>query len=60
MQHTVAAEPVASVMTVQVLPVDEVVVLESMTMEIPVLAGVTGIVVEVAVTIGDLVHEATR
>jgi acetyl-CoA carboxylase biotin carboxyl carrier protein len=63
MQHTVAAELVASVLNVHVAPgdsvqpLDEVVVLESMKMEIPVLAEVTGIVAEVVVNVGDVVHE---
>lgn len=63
MQHTVAAELVASVLNVQVVPgdsveaLDEVVVLESMKMEIPVLAEVRGTVAEVVVNVGDVVHE---
>lgn len=63
MQHTVVAELVASVLNVHVAPgdtvepLDEVVVLESMKMEIPVLAEVTGTVTEVVVNVGDVVHE---
>lgn len=63
MQHTVVAELVASVLTVhvaadqRVAPMDEVVVLESMKMEIPVLAEAAGRVAEVVVKPGDVVHE---
>ena len=63
MQHTVVAELVASVLNVHVAPgdtvdpLDEVVVLESMKMEIPVLSEVTGEVTEVVVNVGDVVHE---
>lgn len=63
MQHTVAAELVASVLNVHIAPgdkvepMDELVVLESMKMEIPVLAEVQGTVAEVVVNVGDVVHE---
>ena len=63
MRHTVAAELVANVAQVpvavgdQVGPTDTVVLLDSMKMEIPVLAEVTGIVSEVAVGPGDVVTE---
>lgn len=63
MQHTVVAELVASVLNVHVAPgdtvepLDEVVVLESMKMEIPVLAEVAGVVREMTVTKGDVVNE---
>ena len=55
MSHTVVAELVAAVMKVevevgqQVAADDEVVILESMKMEIPVLAEVAGRVIEVVV-----------
>ncbi|GAB3623547.1 biotin/lipoyl-binding carrier protein [Mariniluteicoccus endophyticus] len=61
--HTVTAELVASVMKVEVAigdrvtPTDPVVVLESMKMEIPVLAEKDGIVREVVVTEGDVVRD---
>lgn len=63
MNHAVLAELVASVLTVDVAvgdrvePTDEVVLLESMKMEIPVLAGVSGTVAEVVVGTGDVVHD---
>lgn len=63
MTHTVVAELVAAVLTVevevgqQVAPSDAVVVLESMKMEIPVLAEVAGAVVEVVVAGGDVVSD---
>ena len=63
MTHTVVAELVAAVLTVevevgqQVAPSDAVVVLESMKMEIPVLAEVAGSVVEVVVAGGDVVND---
>src|SRR5665647_1015210 len=53
MSHTVSAEIVANVLSVDVAvgdtvgPLDSVVLLESMKMEIPVLADVTGTVVEI-------------
>jgi acetyl-CoA carboxylase biotin carboxyl carrier protein len=62
-KHTVAAELVANVAQVPVAvgdavgPTDTVVLLDSMKMEIPVLAEVTGTVVEVAVEPGDVVTE---
>ena len=55
MSHTVSAEIVANVLSVDVAvgdtvgPLDSVVLLESMKMEIPVLADVTGTVVEIVV-----------
>jgi acetyl-CoA carboxylase biotin carboxyl carrier protein len=63
MTHTVVAELVAAVLTVevevgqQVAPADPVVILESMKMEIPVLAEVAGSVVEVVVADGDVVND---
>jgi acetyl-CoA carboxylase biotin carboxyl carrier protein len=63
MTHTVVAELVAAVLTVevevgqQVAPTDSVVILESMKMEIPVLAEVAGSVVEVVVADGDVVSD---
>lgn len=61
--HSIAAEMVANVMTVHVKPGDkvsigdEVVLLESMKMEIPVLSEFTGTVNEVKVVSGDVVQE---
>ena len=61
--HTIAAELVANVATVlvstgdTVAPTDTLVILESMKMEIPVLAEVPGIVTELAVTVGDVIRE---
>ena len=63
MTHTVVAELVAAVLKVevevgqQVAPADSVVILESMKMEIPVLAEVAGSVVEVVVADGDVVND---
>ena len=63
MTHTVVAELVAAVLKVevevgqQVAPTDSVVILESMKMEIPVLAEVAGSVVEVVVADGDVVND---
>jgi biotin carboxyl carrier protein len=63
MSHTVAAELVASVFQVvaevgqTVGPTDTLVILESMKMEIPVLAEVAGVVSEVAVQPGDNISE---
>jgi acetyl-CoA carboxylase biotin carboxyl carrier protein len=63
MGHVVVAELVANVLSVEVEPgqrvgpQDAVAVLESMKMEIPVLAEVAGSVAEVVVTPGDVVHE---
>ncbi len=63
MSHTVAAELVASVFQVvaavgqRVEPTDTLVILESMKMEIPVLAEVSGLVVEIAVQQGDNISE---
>ncbi|MVA76184.1 biotin/lipoyl-binding carrier protein [Auraticoccus sp. F435] len=63
MSHTVSAELVASVLKVgvsvgqQVGPQDEVVLLESMKMEIPVLAEVAGTVAEVVARTGDVVRD---
>ena len=63
MSHTVTAELVASVLTVEVEVGtkvgrgDPVVVLESMKMEIPVLAEVDGVVAEVVAVQGDVVTE---
>jgi acetyl-CoA carboxylase biotin carboxyl carrier protein len=63
MGHQVNAELVASVLRVIAGPGDEVaaddtlVILESMKMEIPVLAEVAGTVAEIAVREGDVVTE---
>ena len=63
MSHTVVAELVAAVMTVEVevgdrvTADDPVVILESMKMEIPVLAEVPGTVSEVVVASGDVVND---
>jgi acetyl-CoA carboxylase biotin carboxyl carrier protein len=63
MTHTVVAELVAAVLKVevevgqQVAAADSVVILESMKMEIPVLADVAGSVVEVVVADGDVVND---
>lgn len=63
MSHVVVAELVANVLSVdveigqRVAPEDQVVVLESMKMEIPVLADVAGTVTEVVVMVGDVVRD---
>ena len=63
MTHTVVAELVAAVLKVEVevgqhvAAADSVVILESMKMEIPVLADVAGSVVEVVVADGDVVSD---
>lgn len=63
MSHVVVAELVANVFSVEVAPgqrveaSDPVVVLESMKMEIPVLADVAGTVSEVVVQVGDVVRD---
>ena len=63
MPHTVVAELVANVGQVLVTvgdtvgPLDTLVILESMKMEIPVLAEVSGIVSEVSVATGDAISE---
>jgi acetyl-CoA carboxylase biotin carboxyl carrier protein len=63
MSHTVVAELVAAVMKVEVevgqrvTAEEPVVILESMKMEIPVLAEVAGSVVEVVVGEGDVVND---
>jgi|SRR5215211_2163416 acetyl-CoA carboxylase biotin carboxyl carrier protein len=63
MSHTVVAELVAAVMKVevevgqQVAADDAVVILESMKMEIPVLADVAGSVAEIVVSAGDVVND---
>jgi acetyl-CoA carboxylase biotin carboxyl carrier protein len=63
MSHVVAAELVANVGQVlvavgdEVEPNDMLVILESMKMEIPVLAEVSGVVSEVAVSPGDAIRE---
>jgi acetyl-CoA carboxylase biotin carboxyl carrier protein len=63
MSHTVVAELVAAVMKVEVevgskvAADDPVVILESMKMEIPVLAEVSGTVTEVVVSDGDVVND---
>jgi biotin carboxyl carrier protein len=62
-KHTIAAELVANVGVVlvevgsYVSPTDSVVILESMKMEIPVLAETSGTVVEIAVASGDAIRE---
>ncbi len=61
--HVIAAELVANVATVvvgtgdAVGPADTLVILESMKMEIPVLAEVSGVVLELAVSEGDVIRE---
>jgi biotin carboxyl carrier protein len=63
MPHTIAAELVANVAIVSVHvgdsvgPMDTLVILESMKMEIPVLAEVSGVVSEIAVAPGDVIRE---
>src|SRR4029453_584317 len=63
MSHTVVAELVAAVMKVEVevgqkvAADDAVVILESMKMEIPVLADVAGSVSEIVVSEGDVVND---
>ena len=63
MSHVVTAELVANVLSVaaevgqRVTPTDELLVLESMKMEIPVLADVAGTVTEVVVKAGDVVRD---
>ena len=63
MTHTIAAEIVANVGALlvsvgdRVGPADPVVLLESMKMEIPVLAEVNGVVRELSVAVGDVVRE---
>jgi acetyl-CoA carboxylase biotin carboxyl carrier protein len=61
--HTVSAEMVANVAQViaqvgdVLTPTDTVVILESMKMEIPVLADVHGTLREIAVNVGDVITE---
>jgi acetyl-CoA carboxylase biotin carboxyl carrier protein len=63
MSHLVNAELVANVLKVvaragdKVGPEDTLVLLESMKMEIPVPAEVSGVVTEIAVSEGDVVTE---
>ena len=63
MGHTVVAELVAAVLKVEVeigqavAADDSVVILESMKMEIPVLAEVAGTVSEIVVSAGDVVND---
>jgi acetyl-CoA carboxylase biotin carboxyl carrier protein len=63
MSHTVFAELVANVLKVAASPGDIVtvgdtlVILESMTMEIPVIVEVGGRVAEIAVAEGDVISE---
>jgi len=63
MSHTVTAELVANVLKVDVevgdtvRAADPVAVLESMKMEIPVLAEVDGVVAEVIASVGDVVTD---
>jgi biotin carboxyl carrier protein len=66
MSHFVEAELVASVWKVvaavgdEVGPGDTVVILESMKMEIPVPAEVTGVITDISVREGDVVREGDR
>ena len=61
--HEIVAEMVANVLTVAVAPGDQVAIgdtvclLESMKMEIPVIAEAPGVVSEVKVATGDVVQE---
>ena len=61
--HTVVAELVAAVLKIEVevgqavAADDSVVILESMKMEIPVLAEVAGTVSEIVVSAGDVVND---
>ena len=63
MGHRIESELVANVLTVHVdagesvVIGDELVLLESMKMEIPVLAEIPGTVAEVKVSAGDVVQE---
>jgi biotin carboxyl carrier protein len=63
MTHVIAAELVANVGEVlaavgdEVGPTDTLVILESMKMEIPVLAEVLGVITELAVSPGDSIRE---
>jgi acetyl-CoA carboxylase biotin carboxyl carrier protein len=63
MRHTVSAELVSNVFQVvarvgqQVGPADTLVILESMKMEIPVQAEVSGVVREIAVSVGEVISE---
>ncbi len=63
MTHVIAAELVANVATVvvhqgdAVEPEDTLVILESMKMEIPVLAEVYGVVAELSVVEGEVIRE---
>ena len=63
MSHTVVAELASAVMKVEVrvgdtvTAEDSVVILESMKMEIPVLADVAGVVSEIIVSDGDVVND---
>jgi biotin carboxyl carrier protein len=63
MAHTLSAEMVASVHSIEVSAGEQVdagaviVVLESMKMEIPVLAEKNGTVIEIFVSTGDVVRE---
>lgn len=63
MTHVVSAEIVANVLAVEVAvgdtvgPQDTLIVLESMKMEIPVLADAAGVVSEIVVAVGDVVHD---
>ena len=61
--HEITAELVATIGSVavgvgdRVEPADTLVILESMKMEIPVLAESSGVVAEIAVNEGDVVQE---
>ena len=62
MTHTISAEMVANVGSVHVSvgdavgPTDTLVLLESMKMEIPVLAEVAGTISKVSVSVGDVIQ----
>ncbi|GAB3923656.1 acetyl-CoA carboxylase biotin carboxyl carrier protein subunit [Microlunatus endophyticus] len=63
MSHTVTAELVANVLKLEagvgdrVKAADPVLILESMKMEIPVLAEVDGVIVEMVAAVGDVVTD---
>ncbi|MCW2529448.1 MAG: acetyl-CoA carboxylase biotin carboxyl carrier protein subunit [Pseudonocardiales bacterium] len=63
MTHRVSAELVGNVgevlvdVGVRVAPTDPIVMLESMKMEIPILAEVSGVVDQIMVAVGDVVQE---
>jgi acetyl-CoA carboxylase biotin carboxyl carrier protein len=63
MTHRVSAELVGNVgevlvdVGIHVAPTDAIVMLESMKMEIPILAEVSGVVDQIMVAVGDVVQE---